>query len=64
VQRLDQLVIQWDRETTVTLTVRVEGPRHRRGGPERRLEELIAGELWLAAQGIEAPRTEGRAPTS
>lgn len=56
-QRLDQVVMQWDAETRVTLTVRVERGGRPGGGPERRLEELIAGAIWLAVQGIDEPAT-------
>jgi hypothetical protein len=52
--RLDQVVIKLDAETLLTLTIRVEGPRGRRGGIERRREELIAAQLWMAAQGVDA----------
>jgi len=48
VNRLDQLVIQWDERTRVTLTVRAERDGQSPQGPERRLAEEIAACLWLA----------------
>lgn len=54
-QPLNQVVLQLDADTLLTLTVRVEGPRGRRGGIERRREELIAAQLWMAAQGVGEP---------
>jgi len=48
--RLDQVVIQWDERTRVTLTVRAERDGQRPQGPERRLAEEIAACLWMAYQ--------------
>jgi len=47
-RRLDQVVIQWDERTRVTLTVRVCRDGRLPQGPERRLAEEIAACLWLA----------------
>ena len=51
--KLNQVVVTLDPETVVTLTVHVEDSRGRRGGIERRREELIAAALWMAAQGLD-----------
>ena len=48
--RLDQVVIQWDARTQVTLTVSVSRDGQRPQGPERRLAEEIAACIWLSYQ--------------
>jgi len=47
-RRLDQVVIQWDERTQVTLTVRVSRDGQRPQGPEHRLAEEIAEYIWLS----------------
>jgi hypothetical protein len=49
-QRLDQVKLTLPSGELVTLTVRVDRPGQRRGGPERRRAEEIAALLWMAAQ--------------
>jgi len=49
-RRLDQVVIQWDERTQVTLTVRVSRDGQRPQGPEHRLAEEIAACIWLSYQ--------------
>lgn len=53
--RLDQVVLDWPPDHVVTLTVRVTRRDGKQLAPERRLAELIAAELWMAAQGLDAP---------
>jgi len=47
---LDQVVIQWDDRTRVTLTVAVCRDGQPPQGPERRLAEDIAACIWLSYQ--------------
>jgi len=47
-RRLDQVVIQWDARTRVTLTVAVCRDGQPPQGPERRLAEEIAEYIWLS----------------
>jgi len=48
--RLDQVVIQWDERTRVTLTVSVSRDGQPAQGPEHRLAEQIAACIWLSYQ--------------
>ena len=52
--RLDQVKLTLASGELVTLTVRVDRPGVRSGGPERRRAEEIAALLWLAAQDEDA----------
>jgi len=53
--RLDQLKIRLPNGEVVTITVAVDRPGIRRGGPERRKAEEIAALLWMAVQAEEVP---------
>jgi len=53
--RLDQVRFSLPSGEMVTVTVAVDRPGVRRGGPERRKAEDIAATLWLALQEEDAP---------
>lgn len=55
--RLDQVKLTLPTGERVTLTVTVDRPGIRRGGPERRKAEDIAALLWMALQDEEVPTT-------
>ena len=52
--RLDQVRFSLPTGEMVTVTVAVDRPGIRRGGPERRMAEDIAATLWMALQEEEA----------
>jgi hypothetical protein len=52
--RLDQVRFTLPTGELVTVTVAVDRPGIRRGGPERRQAEHIAAILWMAVQEEEA----------
>lgn len=55
--RLDQVRFYLPNGELVTLTVAVDRPGQRRGGPERRHAEEIAARIWLALQEEEEKTT-------
>lgn len=54
--KLHQVVLDWPPDHVVTLTVTVTRRDGKRLAAERRLAELIAAELWMAAQGVQLPQ--------
>ena len=55
--RLDQVRFLLPTGEVVTVTVEVDRPGARRGGPERRRAEHIAATLWMALQEEDAATT-------
>jgi len=55
--RLDQVRFLLPTGEVVTVTVEVDRPGVRRGGPERRSAEDIAARLWMALQEEEEQTT-------
>jgi hypothetical protein len=52
--RLDQVKLTLPSGELVTVTVEVDRPGRRRGGPERRRAEEIAAYIWMELEAEEA----------